>query len=108
MYLNNMLDDRSAVAYSSVINMSTALVSVFDDIAVVHEPESDRVRLLSDSVVAVLRLLDRTYKAEDQVLELICQHCLDLSAYDQREEESKAYLQHLIDQGIIRKLNDSV
>ncbi|WP_143083718.1 hypothetical protein [Neptunomonas qingdaonensis] len=88
--------------------MSTALVSIFDDMAVVHEPECDKVRVLSKSVVTVLDYLNRGNKAEDQMLELIGKYCLSLSVHEKNQDESKAYLQHLIEQGIIKKLHDSL
>lgn len=90
-------------SYSSVINMSTALVAMYDDMAIVHEPELDRLRMLSASIVKLLSYIDRKKVAEFEVLQLISDCCLSLSSCEPKEGDSRAYLQHLIDQGIIKK-----
>jgi hypothetical protein len=88
--------------------MSTALVSQFDDMTIIHEPESDRLHLLSASVTSVLNLIAHEQSTKSYVLRLISDHCFDSSVKGDPAEESEVYLQYLVGQGIIRKLNDSV
>ncbi|WP_372738476.1 hypothetical protein [Neptunomonas sp.] len=83
--------------------MSTALVSQFDDMTIIHEPESDQLHLLSSSVTSVLNLMGHKKSSKSEVLQLISGHCLDSSTMDEPGENSEAYLQHLVDQGIIKK-----
>lgn len=94
--------------YSSSIDMSTALVSQFDDMWIIHEPESDKLHLLSASLTWILKQIQHKKSTKTEVLQLISSHCFDALVIENLAEESEVYLQHLVEQGIIRKINDSV
>lgn len=98
-----MSDGVSLISYASSIDMSTALVSQFDDMSIIHEPESDQLHLLSISVTSVLKLIGHKKSTKSEVLRLISDNCFDSAVVGDVAEESEAYLQHLVGQGIIKK-----
>lgn len=88
--------------YHSAINIDTALVCEFEGTAIVHELENDKLHLLSESIVQLLKAILNDSKTEAQLLQLICEY--GSSVFDESaEDKCKAYLQHLVSQGIIKK-----
>ncbi len=98
-----MLNSVPLFRYSSSINMSTALISQFGNMSVIHEPESDELHVLSASVIAILDLMANKKNSRAEVLGLISKHCFGSTVLDEVAEGGEEYFQHLIDQGIIKK-----
>lgn len=82
--------------------MSTALISQFGDMSVIHEPESDELHVLSASVVSILQLMGDKKNSKAELLSLIAKHCFGSSVSGVVTEGDEEYFQHLIDQGIIK------
>ncbi|SIS47965.1 hypothetical protein [Neptunomonas antarctica] len=89
------------VYYSAVIDLSTALVANFDDMSVLHKPETDQLHVLSSPVVTLLRMVQGSRILEAEVLELIKENCFDVHPVS--EEDCQQYLQLLVSQGIFEK-----
>lgn len=90
--------------YISTIDMGSALVSEFGDQTIIHAPETDKLFMLSSSLLPLLKIISVTSMSEVAMLKLISKFCLGYSVFDEStQEENKVYLQHLIEQGIIKK-----
>lgn len=84
--------------------MGTALVSGFGDQTIIHAPETDKLFMVSSSLLPLLKVISMTSMTEVALHEHISESCLGYSVFDKSiQEESKDYLQHLVDQGIIKK-----
>ena len=92
------------ILYGSSIDMSTALVSRFDDISIVHEPESDGLHMLATSLTLMLKLIVHKKNTKAEVLGLISEYCFGTSSMDGVAEGSEIYLEYLVDQGIIKRI----
>ena len=91
------------ILYDSSIDMTAALISQFGDMSIVHETASDELHLLSEPVVSLLKQISHTHKTKDEMLLLISEYCFESPPLLESSEGSETYLQHLVDQGIIKK-----
>lgn len=88
----------------SAIDITSALVCEFEDKVIIHEPETDKIHLLDAGIVSLLNVISLSIKKESDLLNLVHLHCLNFAGVENSApDDCKAYLQHLVDQGIIKK-----